>query len=198
MHIRLNVARAKSNARGSRRQLALTNSPATEGKIATTDGYEGNLSEPHLHDTFGPAPVSGVGRIEFVRRVALYRVVIRALSRCRIRILVSRVPALTLHSRGERAEMRVATVRVLPSRFSRATLPGFITMEGPVMRRNTAASERLVSLGFKVPFEFRRKYKTYAAREGCTMNELLQRSFDALIARESSTKPSDVDREIVK
>jgi hypothetical protein len=63
---------------------------------------------------------------------------------------------------------------------------------------NTVAGEHLVSLGFKVPFEFRRRFKTYAAREGCTMNELLQRAFDALLAREEATQASDADREITK
>ncbi len=58
--------------------------------------------------------------------------------------------------------------------------------------------ERLVSLGFKVPFEFRRQFKTYAAREGCTMNQLLLRAFDALLARESPTRECDTNREIAK
>ena len=58
--------------------------------------------------------------------------------------------------------------------------------------------EHLVSLGFKVPFEFRRRFKTHAAREGCTMNQLLLRAFDALLARGSPTLESDTDREIVK
>jgi hypothetical protein len=62
----------------------------------------------------------------------------------------------------------------------------------------TQSGEHLVSLGFKVPFEFRRRFKTHAAREGCTMNQLLLRAFDALLARGSSTQESDANREIVK
>ncbi len=66
------------------------------------------------------------------------------------------------------------------------------------MNRKTTDAVHLVSLNFKVPFEFRRHFKTYAAREGCTMNQLLLRAFDALLARESSTQASDSDREIAK
>jgi hypothetical protein len=62
----------------------------------------------------------------------------------------------------------------------------------------TQSGEHLVSLGFKVPFEFRRRFKTHAAREGCTMNQLLLRAFDALLARGSSTQENDANREIVK
>jgi hypothetical protein len=62
----------------------------------------------------------------------------------------------------------------------------------------TQSEEHLVSLGFKVPFEFRRRFKTHAAREGCTMNQLLLRAFDALLARGSSTQESDANREIMK
>jgi hypothetical protein len=58
--------------------------------------------------------------------------------------------------------------------------------------------EHLVSLGFKVPFEFRRQFKTHAAREGCTMNQLLLRAFDALLTRGSPTQESDTNREITK
>jgi hypothetical protein len=72
------------------------------------------------------------------------------------------------------------------------------TTEGSVMRRNPTDAEHLVSLGFKVPFEFRRRFKTLAAREGCTMNELLLRAFDALLARGSATQASDTDRENAK
>lgn len=66
------------------------------------------------------------------------------------------------------------------------------------MQHKSKVGEHLVSLGFKVPFEFRRHFKTYAAREGCTMNELLQRAFDALLARASATPARDTNREIVK
>ncbi len=62
----------------------------------------------------------------------------------------------------------------------------------------TEPEEQLVSLGFKVPFGFRRRFKTHAAREGCTMNQLLLRAFDALLARESPTRESDTNREIAK
>jgi len=66
------------------------------------------------------------------------------------------------------------------------------------MHRKSTDAVHLVSLSFMVPFEFRRQFKTYAAREGCTMNELLLRAFDALVARTSSTQTSDADREIMK
>jgi hypothetical protein len=58
--------------------------------------------------------------------------------------------------------------------------------------------EHLVSLGFKVPFEFRRRFKTHAAREGCTMNQLLLRAFDALTSRGSPTQESDTNHDIGK
>lgn len=66
------------------------------------------------------------------------------------------------------------------------------------MQKQSTRRERLVSLSFMVPFEFRRRFKTYAAREGCTMNELLLRAFDALLAHAASTQTSDADREIMK
>lgn len=66
------------------------------------------------------------------------------------------------------------------------------------MHKKPDDAENLVSLGFKVPFEFRRRFKTLAAREGCTMNELLLRAFDALLARASPTQESDTDRENAK
>jgi hypothetical protein len=71
-------------------------------------------------------------------------------------------------------------------------------MNGFSQVSKTEPEEHLVSLGFKVPFEFRRRFKTQAVREGCTMNQLLLRAFDALLARESRTRESDADREIVK
>lgn len=67
-----------------------------------------------------------------------------------------------------------------------------------IMQKHSTDAQRIVSLGFKVPFEFRQRFKTHAAREGCTMNELLQRAFDALLARDSATRASDTDREIAK
>jgi len=68
----------------------------------------------------------------------------------------------------------------------------------PGKRTGPHPTEHLVSLGFKVPFEFRRHFKTYAAREGCTMNELLQRAFHALLAQSSPTHAHDENREITK
>jgi hypothetical protein len=97
--------------------------------------------------------------------------------------------------------MRSTEVRALVAAEAFEQIPRFCSRstEGSVMhRKSTDDGVHLVSLGFKVPFEFRRDFKTYAAREGCTMNELLLRAFDALLARASSTQSSDADREIVK
>jgi hypothetical protein len=95
--------------------------------------------------------------------------------------------------------MRSTKVRELAARDSfNQILQLARSTEGSVMHKKPDDAENLVSLGFKVPFEFRRRFKTLAAREGCTMNELLLRAFDALLARASPTQESDTDRENAK
>lgn len=44
--------------------------------------------------------------------------------------------------------------------------------------KQRASDEHLVCLNFKVPFEFRRQFKVYAAERGMKMTELLEALFD--------------------
>ena len=50
-------------------------------------------------------------------------------------------------------------------------------------KRRTSISDRpdaLVSLSFKVPLDFRLRFKVYATQQGISMNELLCQAFDRL------------------
>jgi len=49
-----------------------------------------------------------------------------------------------------------------------------------------AAPTRLTPLNFKVPAEFRREFKTYAAQHDLSLSKLLQESFRFLKEREAS------------
>jgi hypothetical protein len=53
--------------------------------------------------------------------------------------------------------------------------------------RSTSISGRrdaLVSLSFKVPLDFRLRFKVYATQQGISMNELLCRAFDGIMQQQ--------------
>ncbi len=50
-------------------------------------------------------------------------------------------------------------------------------------RRLPAASEKLGTLNFKVPADFKKAYKGYAVAEGMTMVDLLREGFELSKAR---------------
>jgi hypothetical protein len=54
-------------------------------------------------------------------------------------------------------------------------------------KRRTSMSDRreaLVSLSFKVPLDFRMRFKVYATQQGISMNELLCRAFDRVMQQQ--------------
>jgi len=51
--------------------------------------------------------------------------------------------------------------------------------------RGVAASENLVDLNFKVPAEFRKRFKIAAAQQGVTGVDLLRQVFEAWEARQA-------------
>ena len=53
----------------------------------------------------------------------------------------------------------------------------------PDAKRGAPPSSATTPLNFKVPFDFRRKFKTYAAQDNKEMNQLLYEAFAALKAR---------------
>jgi hypothetical protein len=52
-----------------------------------------------------------------------------------------------------------------------------------IPQRGAPPSSANTPLNFKVPFDFRRKFKTYAAQDNKEMNQLLYEAFAALKAR---------------
>jgi hypothetical protein len=51
--------------------------------------------------------------------------------------------------------------------------------------RNSGALDRSMPLNFKVPADFRREFKTYAAQHNKKLNQLLYEAFAALKAKHS-------------
>jgi len=54
-------------------------------------------------------------------------------------------------------------------------------------KRRTSMSDRrdaLVSLSFKVPLDFRMRFKVYATQQGISMNELLCRAFERVMQQQ--------------
>jgi hypothetical protein len=56
------------------------------------------------------------------------------------------------------------------------------------MAKKTQQSDSLVSLAFRVPPEFHREFKTYAAAHSISMVELLEKAFEALKKAEKGGK----------
>jgi len=50
--------------------------------------------------------------------------------------------------------------------------------------RPEVATRRVVSLNFKVPLEFRVRLKTYAAKEGVTMNDVMRCCVEEVLDRD--------------
>ena len=53
--------------------------------------------------------------------------------------------------------------------------------------KSTVNRTHLVSLNFKVPFEFRREFKLFSARRGVSMNQVLREAFAALSREQAGT-----------
>jgi hypothetical protein len=52
--------------------------------------------------------------------------------------------------------------------------------EIPVSVAHSSEASAPVPLNFRVPSEFRKEFKVYAAQKGIPMNELVQQAFEAL------------------
>jgi hypothetical protein len=62
--------------------------------------------------------------------------------------------------------------------------------------RRTSVSNRqdaLVSLSFKVPLDFRLRFKVYATQQGISMNELLRQAFDRVMQEQMLSKGQSED-----
>ena len=88
---------------------------------------------------------------------------------------MSKKPAAALSSNLVAVKGAAVPTPDMPGRASPA--PAAVPAEGEA--KTDAATEGGQPLNFRVPAEFRRDFKVYAAQHGLKLNELLRRSFEA-------------------